>query len=96
MAEKKKTGRDFPLAPTSMPQAVDNTRVQKRNYAAEAAAPYEKNSRAALRLSNQEYKDAIYNTKKGYFQDIRIENSNLARLDGLRDKKIADSLRKQK
>ena len=30
MAEKKKTGRDFPLAPTSMPQAVDNTRVQKR------------------------------------------------------------------
>ena len=27
MPEKKKTGRDFPLAPTSMPQAVDNTRV---------------------------------------------------------------------
>jgi len=29
MPEKKKTGRDFPLAPTSMPQAVDNTYVKK-------------------------------------------------------------------
>lgn len=27
MPEKKQKGRDFPLAPTSMPQAVDNTRV---------------------------------------------------------------------
>jgi len=30
MPEKKKTGRDFPLAPTSMPQAIDNTSVKKR------------------------------------------------------------------
>lgn len=27
MPEKKKIGRDFPLAPTSIPKAVDNTRV---------------------------------------------------------------------
>lgn len=26
----KKTGRDFPLAPTSMPQAIDNTYVKKK------------------------------------------------------------------
>lgn len=30
MPEKKPKGRDFPLSPTSMPQAVDNTRVSKR------------------------------------------------------------------
>lgn len=29
MPEKKPKGRDFPLAPTSMPQAIDNTSVQK-------------------------------------------------------------------
>lgn len=29
MPEKKKIGRDFPLAPTSAPQSVDNTRVAK-------------------------------------------------------------------
>jgi hypothetical protein len=92
----KKTGRDIPLAPTSMPQAIDNTYVQKRNYAQEAAAPHEKMSKAALKVYNAEYKDAIYNTKKGYFQDKKIENSNLYRLDGLKERKIADSLRKQK
>jgi len=92
----KKTGRDFPLAPTSNPQSIDNTFVKKRNYASEAAMSHEKKSRAALKLSNEEYKEAIYNTKKGYYQDRRIENSNFFRLDGLREKKIADSLRKQK
>jgi hypothetical protein len=29
MPEKKKIGRDFPLAPTSNPQAIDNTYVNK-------------------------------------------------------------------
>jgi hypothetical protein len=31
MPEKKTTKRDFPLAPTSIPQAIDNTRVSS-NY----------------------------------------------------------------
>lgn len=96
MPEKKKIGRDFPLAPTSAPQAIDNTYVQKRNYAQEAAAPHEKYSKAALNIANKVYKDAIYNTKEGYFQDEKIKNSNFYRLEGLREKKIADSLRKQK
>ena len=102
MPEKKSKGRDFPLAPTSAPQAIDNTSVQKRNYAAEAAAPHYKRAGQSLNLSKDLYKEATYNTDpkasgpRGNVKEDRIKQANSFRLEALKEKKTADSLKKQK
>lgn len=95
MPEKKKIGRDFPLSPTSAPKAVDNTRVQKRNYSAEAAAPHYKRSSQALSIAKDIAKEAAFNTKEEY-KSKRYDNANYFANEGLKEKRIADSLRKQK
>jgi hypothetical protein len=100
MPEKKKTGRDFPLAPTSIPQAVDNTSVKKRMYGQEQAAPYLKNGKQSVKMAtdiqNMIDLDSKYgkNTDAPYYQDQKKYSKMLFK-EGYSDLKKADSIRKR-
>ena len=75
MPEKKKTGRDFPLAPTSMPQTVDNTRVSKRPIPTGEMYPTKPDY--SYKYSDENYtKQDSADYKKGYKMGIKEVSKN--------------------
>lgn len=71
----KKTGRDFPLAPTSMPQAIDNTYVKKtlplkgETYPAKPDYSFKYSSENYTKQDSADY-------KKGYKMGIKEVSKN--------------------
>lgn len=95
MPEKKSKGRDYPLAPTSIPKAVDNTGVYRRNAKGEEAAPYVKNSRTDLAIANEMYRNAEYNLK-GYPAQKQKSLGDFFAGNAYRERKQADSILRKK
>lgn len=71
----KKTGRDFPLAPTSIPKAIDNTYVSRRPIIHKELYPSKPDY--SFKYSNENYtkKDSA-DYKEGYSKGIRDVSNN--------------------
>lgn len=95
MPDKKQKGRDYPLAPTSIPKAIDNTYVQKRNARAEEAAPHFKNSREDFAIANEMYRNSKYNSQ-GYPALRQKELGDFFAGNAYRERKKADSILRKK
>ena len=75
MPDKKSKGRDFPLAPTSMPKAIDNTYVQKRMDKVKSVQKI--SAEEKLRLAKKLYQD---NPSKVFRDALDTAKNRLSRI----------------